>query len=40
MHRHAPDLSNMLFCDGHAVPFDLKDTRDPENWGIEGWNRS
>ena len=37
--RHAIDLPNMLFCDGHAVPFDLKDIRDPENWGIEGWNR-
>ena len=39
VHRHAPDLPNMLFCDGHAVPTDLKDLRDPENWGIEGWNR-
>ena len=40
MHRHGIDLPNILFCDGHAVPFDLKDIRDPENWGIEGWNRN
>ena len=39
VHRHAPDLPNMLFCDGHVTPTDLKDLRDPENWGIEGWNR-
>ena len=39
VHRHAIDLPNILFCDGHATPFDLKDLRDPENWGIEGWNR-
>ena len=30
----------MLFCDGHAAPTDLKDTRDPENWSIEGWNQN
>ena len=40
VHRHAIDLPNMIFCDGHAQPFDLKDIRDPENWGIEGWNRN
>ena len=39
VHRHAIDLPNMLFCDGHAAPTDLKDIRDPENWAIEGWNR-
>ena len=39
MHRHAPDLPNILYCDGHAVPTDFKDLRDPENWAIEGWNR-
>ena len=39
VHRHAIDLPNILFCDGHAVPFHLLDIRDPENWGIEGWNR-
>ena len=40
MHRHAPDLPNMLFCDGHAVPTHFDDLRDPENWGIEGWNQN
>ena len=39
VHRHAIDTPNILFCDGHAVPFSLFDIRDPENWGIEGWNR-
>ena len=39
LHRHAIDLPNMLFCGGHAVPTDLKDLRDPENWAIEGWNK-
>ena len=39
VHRHGIDLPNMLFCDGHAQSFDLKDLRDPENWAIEGWNR-
>ena len=39
IHRHAPDLPNILFCDGHVAPFDLKDVRDPENWAIEGWNK-
>ena len=39
VHRHAPDLPNILFCDGHVVPFNLLDIRDPENWAIEGWNR-
>ena len=38
-HRHAIDLPNILFCDGHAVPFSLFDIRDPENWAIEGWNK-
>ena len=38
--RHAIDRPNILFCDGHAVPFSLFDIRDPENWGIEGWNRN
>ena len=38
--RHAIDTPNILFCDGHAVPFSLFDIRDPENWGIEGWNRN
>ena len=40
MHRHAPDLPNILYCDGHAVPTDFKDLRDPENWAIEGWNQN
>ena len=41
VHRHAPDLPNMLFCDGHAVPTDIvKETRDPESWCIEGWDQS
>ena len=40
IHRHGIDLPNILFCDGHVVPFDLKDIRDPENWGIEGWNQN
>ena len=39
VHRHGPDLPNISFCDGHVEPFHLKDIRDPENWGIEGWNR-
>ena len=39
VHRHAPDVPNILYCDGHVVSTDLKDLRDPENWGIEGWNR-
>ena len=33
------DMPNILYCDGHAAPTDLKNLRDPENWGIEGWNR-
>ena len=37
--RHAVDMPNILFCDGHAEPFHLLDIRDPENWAIEGWNR-
>ena len=37
-HRHAINLPNMLFCDGHAQPFDLHDVRDPENGAVEGWN--
>ena len=40
VHRHGPDLPNMVFCDGHAQPFHLKDVRDPENWAIEGWNQN
>ncbi len=40
VHRHAIDLPNILFCDGHAKPFHLLDIRDPENWGIEGWNQN
>ena len=39
-HRHAIDLPNMLFSDGHTVPTDLKNLRDPENWAIEGWDRT
>ena len=40
MHRHVPDLPNFLYCDGHAVLTNFKDLRDPENWGIAGWNRN
>ena len=39
MHRHAIDLPNHLFCDGHAQPFNLNDLRDPENYAVEGWNK-
>ena len=39
VHRHAIDLPNILFCDGHALPFNLTNLRDPENWAIEGWNQ-
>ena len=41
VHRHAPDIPNMLFCDGHAVPTNIvSELRDPENWAMEGWNNN